>query len=58
MLFATERGLVTFLESEKKWAVYSSQNSGLPDDYITALMEDRAGRILLGTNRGVVVLEP
>ena len=58
MLFATERGLVALLENEDRWEYFSSKNSDLPGDEITALMEDRDGKLWLGTNMGVVVLGP
>jgi ligand-binding sensor domain-containing protein len=56
MMFATDRGLVTFRENENKWSVLTSKNSGLPADLVYTIMEDKVGRIWLGT-KGVLVLE-
>lgn len=58
MMFATDEGLLTFLESEDKWEFLTHKNSGLPDPMITCITEDRSGRIWIGTFNGIVVLEP
>lgn len=56
MLFATQRGLIV-LSSKGKWQVLTALNSGLPDNRVTAISEDRSHRIWLGTGGGIVVME-
>jgi ligand-binding sensor domain-containing protein len=58
MMFATSEGLITFLQDQDKWEVFTEHNSGLQDDYVTGIMEDRKGRIWIGTAGGILVLEP
>lgn len=57
MMFGTMRGLITYLESENKWELFTSRNSGLPSEVVTSIMEDRRGRIWIGAGMGIVVLE-
>lgn len=58
MMFASDVGLISFKEDKNEWAVFTPENSGLPEGHITSIMEDRKGRIWLGTGKGIVVLEP
>jgi ligand-binding sensor domain-containing protein len=58
MMFATGGGLVTFSEIQSKWNVLGSYNSALPGSYITCIYEDQSGRIWIGTDLGIVILEP
>lgn len=54
---ANNDGLRMFLPGGTK-QFYTKANSGLPDDYITALAEDRQGNIWVGTRtKGVVVFD-
>ena len=54
---ANNDGLRMFLPDGTK-QFYTKENSGLPDDYITALAEDRHGNIWIGTRtKGVVVYD-
>jgi ligand-binding sensor domain-containing protein len=57
MMFATPQGLITFLEDKNEWNFYSAINSALPDSNITTIVQDRAGRIWIGTGKGLTVLE-
>jgi ligand-binding sensor domain-containing protein len=57
MMFGTSVGLLTFTETENKWELFTPHNSGLPDALIICIFEDQAGRIWLGTGKGIVVLE-
>lgn len=58
VFFGTEGGLVTLLENESKWVLWTQENSGLPDTEVTSILEDSVGRVWMGTGNGVVVLEP
>jgi ligand-binding sensor domain-containing protein len=58
MMFATARGLVTYVESTKKWELFTSKNSALPVDVVAAIMEDRSGKTWLGAGHHILVLEP
>lgn len=54
---ANDEGLRMFLPDGTK-TFFTKENSGLPDDYITALAEDPQGHIWIGTYRqGVVVFD-
>jgi ligand-binding sensor domain-containing protein len=54
---ANNEGLRVFLPDGTK-VFYTTENSGLPDDYITALAEDRQGNVWIGTRtKGVVVAD-
>ena len=54
---ANNDGLRVFLANGTK-KFYTTTNSKLPDDYITALAEDRQGNIWIGTRtKGVVVID-
>jgi ligand-binding sensor domain-containing protein len=54
---ANNDGLRMFLPDGTK-QFYTKENSGLPDDYITALAEDRQSNIWIGTRtKGVVVFD-
>jgi ligand-binding sensor domain-containing protein len=57
LLFATDVGLVSLNESRNEWSIYTTDNSALPDNHVSALLLDRAGRIWVGTGKGIVVLE-
>jgi ligand-binding sensor domain-containing protein len=52
---ANNDGLRVFLPDGTK-IVYTKENSGLPDDYITALAEDSHGNIWIGTRTGGIVV--
>ncbi|MBW8050154.1 MAG: hypothetical protein FVQ77_07420 [Cytophagales bacterium] len=41
-------------EAEKKWVIYNTTNSGLPDNYIRAITIDGKGNKWIGTSRGLV----
>jgi ligand-binding sensor domain-containing protein len=58
MMFATTRGLVTFAERSNLWEAFTSDNSGLPDDYLTSITEGPDGRIWITERSGIVVLAP
>lgn len=57
IMFATDRGLLTFLESENRWELFTPENSGLPSERILCITESRDGRIWMGTGNGIVVLD-
>lgn len=57
MMFGTKIGLITFNEHDKEWQILNTENSVLPDNRITTIFEDRSGRIWVGTDAGIVVLE-
>jgi len=57
MMFGTDEGLLTFIESENKWELFTRKNSVLPANHVMCILEDQAGRIWLGTGKGIVVLE-
>lgn len=55
---ANNDGLRVFLPDGTK-IFYTKENSELPDDYITALAEDRQGNIWVGTRtKGIAVIDP
>ena len=58
MMFGTSEGLITFLQEQDKWEVFTEHNSALQDDYVILITEDRKGRIWIGTAGGILVLEP
>ena len=58
ILFATPKGLFSFVEKENKWELFTQQNSNLPSDLITCITEDDSGRIWIGTGKGLIVLAP
>ena len=58
VMFPTRDGLITFNERANKWETLTSRNSALPSDSLSAVFEDRNGRVWLGTGSGIVVLEP
>lgn len=57
MMFGTDEGLVTFMENENKWELFTRKNSVLPANHIACIIEDQAGRIWLGTGKGIMVLD-
>lgn len=57
ILFATDRGLLTFLESENRWELFTPENGGLPSERILCITESGDGRIWMGTGNGIVVLD-
>jgi hypothetical protein len=58
MMIATDKGLMTLSPDDGKWSVFTPSNSALPAVGLHCLTEDHDGRIWVGTDRGVVVLEP
>ena len=56
-MFGSHEGLFTLNEAEKKWELATSENSGLPTDWVTSISEDKLGRIWIGTSNGVVILD-
>lgn len=58
MLFATKGGLGVFDKSKNKWSIFTPQNSGLLDSWVTCVYKDRSDRIWIGTPKDIVVLEP
>lgn len=57
VLFATDIGLISFKEKSNEWNLYTIDNSALPDNYVSALLIDKTGRIWVGTGKGIVVLD-
>jgi len=57
MVFSTSRGLITLDRSADNWAFFDTENSALPGAIISAIFEDKAGRIWLGTSEGIVILD-
>ncbi|MFY9558149.1 MAG: two-component regulator propeller domain-containing protein, partial [Blastocatellia bacterium] len=58
VLFGTDVGLIAFKAKNDEWNVYTSDNSGLPDNKVSALLVDRTRKIWIGTGKGIVVLDP
>jgi len=58
MMFATQIGLFVYTEESNKFEIYTSENSGLPNDIILSIMEDSKRRMWIGTMRGVIILAP
>ena len=58
MMFATEAGLIVFVESEKRWSLLTEENSEMLGDDASSIIDDKDGRIWIGTAGGVLVLEP
>ncbi len=56
MMFATNKGLLTYEEDLDQWDLYTPKNSCLPSEIIYSIAEDKAGRVWLGT-KGLVLLE-
>jgi len=56
MLFATRRGLLALNSVGSNWEFFDRGNSGLPGSAISLTFQDRSGRIWLGTNEGIVIL--
>lgn len=52
----TISGVVVY-DPEQKTAVSYSEQNGLPDNVIHAMLEDDEGRIWMSTNRGIVVFD-
>lgn len=57
LMFATERALFLYREKTKDILRLDTSNSCLPSDYVTAITEDRAHRLWIGTGNGIVVLD-
>lgn len=57
MMFGSHEGLLTLNEAENKWELATSENSGLPNDWIYSISEDKSGRIWIGTSDGVVIVD-
>lgn len=57
LMFGTRRGLIVYTESQNRWELFTCENSALPSETITALMEDRVGRMWIGTSEGLVILD-
>jgi ligand-binding sensor domain-containing protein len=58
ILFATNKGLVSFNKKYNQWNRSTSANSGLLHSWVTCMYKDRDKRIWLGTPKGIMVLEP
>ncbi|HKA21080.1 MAG TPA: two-component regulator propeller domain-containing protein [Blastocatellia bacterium] len=56
LLIATTRGLVTVDGMGNKWQAFTHDNSLLPEGSITTMMQDKYGRIWIGTGEGILVL--
>jgi len=57
ILFATVKGLVILAPGTSNWRFFDAENSALPGGIISSLLEDRSGRIWLGTSGGIVILD-
>lgn len=57
MMFGTELGFVVLSEADNARRIFNADNSALPVDRVYSIMEDRLGRIWLGS-KCIVVLEP
>ena len=57
MILGTNRGLVILSETEPKWRILMTHNSGILDNRVTSITEDMNGRIWIGTGASIVVLE-
>jgi len=46
MMFATEAGLIVFVESEKRWSLLTEENSEMLGDDANSIIDDKDGRNL------------
>jgi ligand-binding sensor domain-containing protein len=49
---------LSVLAPDGSWTTYTSEDSGLLNDYVNALAIDEAGRVWVGTDGGLSVLTP
>jgi ligand-binding sensor domain-containing protein len=56
LMIATTRGLVTVDRMGNKWQAFTHDNSLLPEGGITTMMQDKYGRVWIGTGEGILVL--
>jgi hypothetical protein len=57
MIFATDRGLIIFSAAANTWDFSSAKDSRLPHSNITSILEDKGGRIWIGTEKGILVVK-
>jgi ligand-binding sensor domain-containing protein len=57
MLFTSLYGLMRYSERENTWEFFTMENSDLTGNAVTSILEDRTGRLWLGTNTGILVLD-
>jgi ligand-binding sensor domain-containing protein len=58
IMFATNRGLAVYSESEESWKTFTYKNSGLLDNSVNAITEDKIGRIWVAAGSFIMILEP
>lgn len=57
IMIGTEEGLITFSEKENRWRIHTETAPEFPVFSITAITEDKIGRIWLSTGEGILVLK-
>ena len=57
IMIGTRDGLVLFMERENRWRILSEGNPNLPVYGVTAIVEDKLGRIWISESQGILVLE-
>ena len=56
LMIATTRGLLTVDRMGNNWQAFTHNNSLLPEGGITTMMQDKYGRVWIGTGEGILVL--
>jgi ligand-binding sensor domain-containing protein len=58
MMFGAGGGLITFAESRNKWEIFIEPAGNWPGGAVSAIVQDRIGRIWVGAAGGIAVLDP
>lgn len=57
IILASNNGIISFDQGNETWSLFAAQNGAVADSNMISMMQDRRGRIWLGTTNGISILQ-